>query len=189
MLRWILFAFACLVASYWLLHAQPGSVGPRPFDDIGEDSDFEERRADWIERMHAHAPGTDWRAIDAATRKRLNAQRGARLAAAHANASNAVPSGAPSGVWRERGARNQAGRVSDADYDSTTDRLTTFAHGGQLWRSQRSTLDWQPLNDGRRFEPVGYAQHFQRLAGSIERWIAADDTQEGMFYSDDQGAT
>lgn len=172
-------------------HAAP--LLPPPTDSgPGESDDFAQRRREWIESLHAHAPGVDWREMDASARARLDAQRTWQLAQMANGYRPQALTAVPAGVWRERGARNQAGRVSDVDYDAATDRLTVFAHGGQLWRSLRSTLKWQPLNDARHFKPYYEMQNFvrMRLAGvTPERWIAADDTQHGLFYSDDQGAT
>jgi len=110
--------------------------------------------------------------------------------AAAANGHAPLASAAvPGGTWRERGSRNVAGRVSAVDYDASTDRLTVFAHGGQLWRSVRATLDWAPLDDARHFEPYYQHQNFKRLAGATERLLVADDTQHAFFYSDNQGAS
>src|SRR5579864_8202641 len=119
---------------------------PRPSEgEPGEDAQFAQRRQAWIESLHLHAPGIDWRAADAQSRERLAAQRQqARDATISAQALT--------GTWRERGANNQAGRVSAVDYDAATDRITVFAHGGQLWRTQRSPLAWKSLNDMRHFE-------------------------------------
>jgi hypothetical protein len=186
MTRWIVCA-ACgvLIVAVAGLGPAPAPL-PKPAEESGESSDFIARRQAWIESLHAHAPGVDWRRMDTATRTRLREQRS--LISANGNAP--IPlSAPPAGIWRERGARNQAGRVSDVDYDAATDRLTVFSHGGQLWRSLRASLAWQPLNDARQFKPYYSMQHFARLAGAPERWLAADDTQHGFFYSDDQGAT
>ena len=166
---------------------------PPPTDSgPGESDDFAQRRQAWIESLHEHAPGVDWRAMDATTRARLDAQRTQQIALMSRGIGPAALAAVPAGVWHERGARNQAGRVSDLDYDAATDRLTAFAHGGQLWRSLRTSLQWQPLNDDRHFAPYNKMQHFMRMAGAgatPERWIVADDTQHGFYYSDDQGAT
>src|SRR5690606_35686652 len=88
----------------------------------------------------------------------------------------------------------QAGRVSDADFDAQTNRLTVFSHGGHIWRSERDTIDWQSVNDRRRFATHYATLQFERLGGSPEpgrneRWVAADDLADTMVYSDDAGAT
>ncbi|HET8940665.1 MAG TPA: hypothetical protein VFN13_01585 [Rudaea sp.] len=191
MRTWILaaLALAAIIVGIWRI---PQGLAPMPAasnDGPGESEDFSQRRTEWVNRLHRHAPDLDWRAQDAATRASLSAQR---VAMRRSGKSTQALANVPAGVWHERGANNWAGRVSDVDYDATTDRLTVFAHGGQLWRSQRSSLNWQPLNDDRHFEPGGRMQNFLRLAGAgatPERWIAADDTQRGYFYSDNQGAT
>jgi len=192
MRAWILapLGLAAIAAVLWRtpnwapLASVPTNQGP------GENDDLSQRRAEWIEAMHQHAPGLDWRALDAATRAALGQQR-----AVHTVRSRTVsqaPSGVPLGVWRERGANNQAGRVSDVDYDPAADRITVFAHGGQLWQSTLATINWRSLNDARHFEAHYNMQHFVRLSAigtTPERWIAADDTRHGMYYSDNQGAT
>jgi hypothetical protein len=186
MTRWIVCA-ACGVLIVAMAGWGPARAPlPKPAEESGESSDFVARRQAWIESLHAHAAGVDWRSMDAASRARLREQR--EIAAT--NTSAPIPlSAPPAGTWRERGARNQAGRVSDVDYDATTDRLTVFSHGGQLWRTLRASLAWQPLNDARQFKPNYSMQHFARLAGAPERWLAADDTLHGLYYSDNQGAT
>ena len=153
---------------------QPTEIGPEDDDELAE------RRAEWIESLHMHAPDVDWRLQDEATRRQLRALRASR---------GSVP-----GIWTERGVRNQAGRVSDADFDAQTNRLTVFSHGGHIWRSERDTIDWQSVNDRRRFATHYATLQFERLDGSPEpgrneRWVAADDLADTMVYSDDAGAT
>jgi hypothetical protein len=184
-MRFIRIALATVTlaaGAWWLTPASPDRPAPT---EIGgeEDGDRARRRVEWIESLHRHEPGLDWRALDAATRAQKREARALNPEA---------PFAVPAGTWRERGARNQTGRVSDVDYDPATDRLTAFAHGGQLWRSLKANLAWQPLNDARQFNSPGNVQNFQRMAGSVgvpERWVAADDTNGDMYYSDNQGAS
>jgi hypothetical protein len=177
-------------ATLFVFSRDPRPPMPRPIDGdaVGESDDFQQRRQHgW--KPCAHAPDVDWRAIDAQTRERRVEEHAQQLASLRAGYRPPDLAAAPAGTWHERGARNIAGRVSGVDYDAATDRLTLFAHGGQLWRSPRATLNWHPLNDARQLKPFGGMQHFLRLAGTTERWLAADDTQYGFFYSDDQGAS
>lgn len=166
---------------------------PAPTDQgPGEDEDFAQLRAQWIEHLHRHASGVNWRAQDAATRTRREMQRATHRSAMHNGYALQALANVPPGSWIERGAQNWAGRVSAVDYDTSTDRLTVFAHGGQLWRSLRNTLNWQSLNDARHFEPFYQMQNFVRLNGAgptPERLLVADDTRHGFFYSDDNGAS
>jgi hypothetical protein len=179
-----------VAASVWQMNHH--SV-PEPTEhERGEDEDQGPRRAQWIEHMHRRAPGTDWRAQDAATLARLQPQRAMRLHATSQVASTSAQASAPAGIWVERGASNWAGRASAFDFDPATDRLTVFAHGGQLWRARRAMLDWHPLNDTRHFEPFNTIQNFLRLAAAgaaPERLLVADDTRHGFYYSDDDGAS
>ena len=178
-------ALLVLAGAFWWM---PSRHLPRPqptdkadAEEEGEGEDFARRRSAWIESLHTHAPGLDWRRADAQSREKKSQFRLALKPEAIA--------AAPAGTWHERGARNQAGRTSDVDYDAATDRLTAFSFGGQLWRSLRASLAWQPLNDARQFPPTGNMQHFRRLAGATERLLAADDTQGHFYYSDNQGAS
>lgn len=149
---------------------QPTEIGPE------DDEELAERRAEWIESLHLHAPGIDWRLQDEATREQLRALRASRA-------------GSLPGIWNERGAENQAGRVSDADFDADANQFVVFSHGGQLWHSDRDAIDWQSANDRRRFASNYATLQFERLAGDPDRWIAADDLADAMVYSDDAGAT
>ncbi|MHB8678456.1 MAG: hypothetical protein ACYC7G_01805 [Rudaea sp.] len=166
---------------------------PQPTQGVESREDMQRLLA-WMESLHNHAPGTDWRAMDAATRARLaklRVQQSALLAQG-ARPLELINANAPVAVWREQGSNNWAGRSSAVDYDPATDRLTVFAHGGQLWRATRSNLSWQSLNDGRYFRASGNAQNFVRLNGAgatPERFVVADDSAKGIFYSDDEGKT
>lgn len=166
-----------------------GHMPPQPIEE--ESHDLMQRRLAWIESLHNHAPGTDWRAMDAATRSQLSAlrkQQSARLA----QGTRPPELLAAAGTWREEGANNWAGRSSAFDYDPATSRMTVFSHGGQFWRATRGTSNWQSLNDGRYFEASGNVQNFVRLnaAGTVpERFVAADDSGKNIFYSDDDGKT
>ena len=165
---------------------------PRPTQ--GEESHEEmQRLLAWMESLHNHAPGTDWRAMDTATRAKLAVLRAQQMATIARGLKPDALLAVPAGVWREQGSNNWAGRASAVDYDPTTDRLTVFAHGGQLWRATRSSLDWQPLNDDRYFDSnTRNVQNFVRLNGAgatPERFVAADESGKNIFYSDDEGKT
>lgn len=188
-------ALAVAAALGMTLHPASHSHRRAPLQPTqGEESRKEmQRLLAWMESLHNHAPGTDWRAMDAATRANLAVLREQQMAMmAHGLKPDTLAT-VPTGVWREQGSNNWAGRASAVDYDPTTDRLTVFAHGGQLWRATRSSLDWQPLNDGRYFDSNAQnVQNFARLNGAgatPERFVAADDSGKNIFYSDDDGKT
>ena len=166
------------------LSDQPGERG----------DDFKQRRQAWIETIHRAAPDVDWRAQDAAFVAQRFAQREAlresRLAAGESPLSWRAIRASVSGNWVERGSRNQAGRVTGAALDSANNRLTVLSHGGNVWRADRTALNWTSPNDGARFNPAGNAGFLERLAGaSGERLLVASDGPVGVYRSDNGGVT
>jgi len=77
------------------LAAAPRTQSPRP-TEVAEEEDEEELnrgRREWFESLHRAAPGTSWRAIEAATWQRHLATRNARRRAALAAAQ--IPDAPP----------------------------------------------------------------------------------------------
>lgn len=168
----------------------PSIVMPEPTDGgPGErGSDFKERRKAWIESLHRHAPGLDWRAQDAAWRaQRIEAVQARRAAAIAAGATtlHGVDTRAVSGHWRERGSSNQAGRMTGAIYDAANDRLVALSQGGNLWRADRATLAWTSPNDSASFVSDGFLERL--VDGSGERLLVASDSPTGVYRTDDGG--
>jgi hypothetical protein len=164
---------------------------PRPTEgEPGErDPDFKQQRKAWMESLHRHAPGLDWRAQDAQWRAqriaKVQAQRNAAIAAgADRDLLRQVDLGAISGSWRERGSGNQAGRVTGAIYDAATHRLTTLSQGGNVWRADRDTLAWNSPSDSVSFVSDGF---LDRLGGAGERLLVGSDSPSGVYYSDNGG--
>lgn len=186
---WLLVA-ACLAACA----PPPAAVLPAPVSlpDEHDPGRSGERRA-YLELLHRAAPEDDWRAIDAATlavalERRMAARARALARNSSAEALWTVELGAgQSGQWRERGSRNQAGRVIGTDYDPASGRLLSYAHGGQLWRAQRTALDWTSVNDAAQFVPNRSGGFFLRLGGTPERLLVASDRPVGLYLSDDAG--
>jgi hypothetical protein len=183
----------------WLVACNGASVvaTPQPIELPGETNpDHNANRRAWIERMHLAAPGDNWREIDAnnlaaALEKRMSARAAARSSGIYADADvrTVALGGGASGEWRERGSGNQAGRVVGGDYDPATQRVMTYAHGGQIWSANRGALDWQSLNDSVQFVPNGAAGSFLRLGGEPDRLLVASDRPNGLYLSDDRGET
>ena len=181
----------CLALTLWqrpdrLLQPAPTEnlVGISPGES---DASFSSRRDAWIAGLHRAAPGLDWRAMDAQARlassARQNARRGA-LAAQGAD-PNSVVTASVSGQWAERGSSNQAGRVVAAFFDSVNNRLTAYAHGGQIWRADRTSLNWSTPNDTTQLRQSG-AGFMERLGGS-ERLLVMTDGPSAVQISDNGG--
>ncbi|MBL8299029.1 MAG: hypothetical protein JNN30_11885 [Rhodanobacteraceae bacterium] len=165
---------------------------PAPAMEVpGEDVDYQRRREEWIETLHRHAPGTDWRAMDAAFRAtalQTRMQRIAELQTVRATADQyrQVELAAVSGQWFERGAGNVAGRTLGTEFDASNNRLNVLSHGGNLWRADRTALNWNSPGDGASFTPTGNFGYLARLSGA-ERLLVLSDAPTGVYRSDDGG--
>ncbi len=172
-------------------HAMPMLA---PVQELPEkDPRLGQMRREWVETIHRSAPDVDWRREDGRALAQLMTQRQARrLATADKGRAEFQLEGVDLGDgrigrWFERGSGNQAGRVLATDYDPATGRILTYAHGGQIWRAQRSLLDWTSLNDAAQFVPRATSGFMRRLPGTPERLVIASDRPNGMFFSDDLG--
>ena len=155
-----------------LLHAAPALAATSvPLE--ADEADLNQRRKEWIERIHRHAPNVDWREIESANR--LEAQF---LRQSMQGTFGASP-------WRERGASNLTGRnwVSAVASDGVTVYIGS-EKGGLFGRVFSDSGDWTPLTDD-----VGYGVHHLAIVpGTPEkRFIGSNDGR--MFYSADDGAT
>lgn len=183
---------ALSIAIAWTAWPRASAYLPQPTDGgPGErDPEFRQRREAWIESLHRHAPGVDWRAQDAAWRaKRIQSVQTLREAAIAAGAQtlDRVDTRAVDGLWRERGSSNQAGRMTGAIYDAATDRITALSQGGNVWRADRATLAWSSLNDSASFVSDGFLERL--VDGSSERLLVASDSPTGVYRSDNGGSS
>ncbi|RMG84732.1 MAG: T9SS C-terminal target domain-containing protein [Bacteroidetes bacterium] len=166
-------------------HPAPSNM-PAPttiLSDHEEDGNNGEKRAQWFEKMHRAAPGTNWRALEYETQK----NRAERRAQAHTRnpISETLANGHLTGTWVERGSINQAGSVFDAEYDPVTDEIWLLSAGGTLWKAHRDGSDWAPVNQDFRFSHG--LLRFVPLDGGGRRLLAA--IERVPHYSDDDGQT
>jgi len=91
-------------------------------------------RKEWIEKMHAAAPGVDWRAIERSNGLKLQAMR------------NRTPKTLTQ-TWFELGSRNQAGRMHAAALASDGDSLYGGSSRGGIWKGTLDGDGWRPLSD------------------------------------------
>ena len=154
--------------------------------DTEEDSEGQTKREAWIESMHRTAPGDNWRAIEYQN-QRARSER--RLKAGHNTAnmrgsgmSDTIVNGLFSGMWQEKGSRNQAGSIFDTEYDSETDEIWLISAGGTLWKGQRDGSVWEVVNQDYRFN-TGTLKFLNTETG--RRLLATINNTP--HYSDDDG--
>lgn len=189
-----LFVAASLAALVWQsgLRERSARMRPAPVSEVpGEAGDYQRRREEWIETLHRRAPGTDWRGMDASFRAAAMASRMQRIAELQSMRAASseflrIDLAAVSGQWHERGAGNVAGRTLGTEFDVANNRLNVLSHGGNLWRANRTALDWSSPADGASFTPNGSFGYLARLTGG-ERLLVLSDAPKGIYYSDDGG--
>ena len=153
-------------------------------EKMREEAESQEKREAWFEKMHRAEEGTDWKAIEANTRYQRHIKRAALRNSAVVRDEETVADGNLTGEWKERGSKNQAGRVLATEYDPVTDEIWLISAGGVLHKGLRDGTTWQVVNDDLRFN--------QRFLKAIDmngsrRWIAYLD--DVPHYSDDEGNT
>lgn len=142
------------------------------------------KREVWLERIHRVAPGTDWRAMDAQTRKnRYQMQQGS---AKSNGGAVVIANGFLSGQWVEKGSRNLAGRTRWTDYDPVSGKLYLASDGGNIWRGNIDGSGWEVLNDQWQFEDVCFVQAL-RQTGTLS--LVAGTWNNVATFSRDSGAT
>lgn len=153
-------------------------------EKMKEEAESQEKREAWFESMHRVEEGTDWRKIEANTRYQRHRKRAALRGSANLREDEILANNNLFGEWKERGSKNQAGRVLATEYDPATDEIWLISDGGVLHKGLRDGSSWQVVNDDLRFN--------RRFLKAIEvdgnrRWlIFLDDI---LHYSDDEGNT
>jgi photosystem II stability/assembly factor-like uncharacterized protein len=130
--------------------------------------------------MHKAEPGVNWRAIEQynAKQKWLNLSGTiVRSANSETFANNYIL-----GTWIEKGTFNQTGKFLNCDYDKVSDNLYFISGGGSVWKTPRSGLNWQVVNDKFNFSNV---IKLIPLPSAKRRIISAIGNQ--LVYSDDDG--
>ncbi len=166
-------AFALLAASILLVSRAGASTLVPPLHD--EEAQREAREA-WRASLHAAAPGTDWRAIEAANHE------AARLLL------DARPFAATAAAWSERGAVGVTGRTMTAAASlATPGRIFVGTALGGLWSGDaHGATAWTPMTDALG---IGVAQVVvvPRVAGRDD--FAITDGNGRVFASADGGVT
>ncbi len=183
--------FSLLIASISVLYAcsnksvsDPGL--PEPTETIvndaqDEDEDNALRRELWIESMHFTAPGQNWRDIE-----RKNAfQKQQDLSPTRDNDLVIVGDSLYTGLWEEKGSRNQAGSVIAVEYLVEENMIYTISAGGTLWKGNMFGDNWEVVNESIVFDSRDLA--FLDLPNGNKRMILS--IARIPHYSDDMGQT
>ncbi|MEM6964717.1 MAG: T9SS type A sorting domain-containing protein [Bacteroidota bacterium] len=167
------------------LYPEPTEIFDSAADKMKEEAESQARRDAWFERMHAAPDDMDWRAIEARTRYERHQKRALlKQGGAVYRGEEILANGNLTGEWKERGSKNQAGRVVATDYDPETDEIWLISDGGSLFKGPRDGSNWQVINDDLRFNDA-FLKAIPHNGG--RRWIAF--IEDVPHYSDDDGIT
>ncbi len=160
--------------------------------NYGEEEGNGDRRRAWLELMHQTAPGTNWRQLEYQNRLAKQRERAQNVNSRNDCTGEVLASGLIKGQWQERGSRNQAGSVSELEYDAVADVIWLRSAGGALWKSHRTELDWQVVNQDFNFTD-GLLQFIEtengrRLLANISR-IPHYSDDDGLTWTSAQGIT
>ncbi|MEZ4887262.1 MAG: GEVED domain-containing protein [Chitinophagales bacterium] len=146
--------------NYNSITSSDSATMPKPTEIVQKDKDdksFKKRRKQWEEDRNKTAEGDNWREIDAQYRQKKHArieaqrQRLWQQGLLKTNGFEEVANGHLTGEWRERGSKNQAGRLHTCDIDFDNNLIYAASSGGILWRGNMDGTDWTSLNDYRSF--------------------------------------
>ncbi len=163
----------------------PSSGGTRVLSKEEDESEEQHRRLEWIEIIHKAAPGTDWRAIDRKTRLKKYANY-LNHVGEKSGGPVSVAGGALTGVWKEKGSGNLAGRSHTCDFDTSTNKIYLGSDGGNIWKGSISGTGWEVLNDQLKFESIELVRVISR--GTTHR-IFVGTGDRFLYFSDDDGLT
>nr|MEE4268248.1 hypothetical protein [Candidatus Krumholzibacteria bacterium] len=159
-------------------------------DLAGERREFKQQRREYFESMHKAAPGTDWKAMDEATRARLTAERAQERRVLRNRGQD--PDMQPliltgkreaRGIWTEKGSNNLAGRM----HTTTVHEGSIYAgsSGGIVWRGSVAGENWTPLNDWLRMPSIATVEILPQ--GGSHRIVVFHNGPSLVHYSDDEG--
>ncbi len=150
----------------------------------GEEEGHGDRRRAWIELMHKSAPGTNWRQLEYETQMQKQRERAGNISLRNDCTGEVLAGGLVKGQWQERGSSNQAGSVSELEYDPAADVIWLRSAGGALWKTHRTELNWEVVNQYFNFTD-GMLQFIETANG--RRLLA--NISRVPHYSDDDGET
>ncbi len=161
------------------------NVAPNPLPtaiSLNGEADGERKetaREAWEERLHATAPGTDWRKLEAhnAMTRHQKRKDGPRTKTVETFADGLII-----GEWFERGSKFTAGSVHDVAQDPLDpNRLFVLADGGSIWEMDYEKEEWKLVQHDIEFD-AQYLGFAPTLEG---RNLVAYTGRRPMFSTDD----
>lgn len=141
----------------------PEKPAPRPLPtaiSLNGEADGERKetaREAWEERLHATAPGTDWRKLEA---RNAMARHQKRKDGPRTKTVETFADGLLIGEWFERGSKYTAGSVHEVVQDpQDPNRLFVLADGGSIWEMDYEKEEWQLVQHDIEFDAryLGFA--------------------------------
>jgi hypothetical protein len=117
----------------------------------------ETAREAWEERLHATAPGTDWRKLEA---RNAMARHQKRKNGSREKSVETFADGLIIGEWYERGSKFTAGSVHEVAQDPLDpNRLFVLADGGSIWEMDYEKEEWKLVQHDIEFDAryLGFA--------------------------------
>ena len=191
----ILIVSAFCLSGALFFSGKPSSDNPVPTEFLirkEKRKEFKLHRREYIEQMHRADPETDWREIDARTR-RSKVQEKTRIR--QEMRKNSLLGDQPqirfgdrdlTGEWQERGSNNLSGRILTAEIDTINQLLYCASSGGNIWRSTLDGQNWQSLNDYFQITGIRMLRFINTDSGSR---LLIGTGNKRFYYSDDDGYT
>ncbi|MFI5170997.1 MAG: T9SS type A sorting domain-containing protein [Chitinophagales bacterium] len=151
-----------------------------------EDEKMNEDREAFFALMHAAAPGTNWKKMDADLRYNKMKERAQKFSyKATDEIWDTLANGNVIGKWNELGSFNTAGRIWATEVDYENDVIYAFSDGGNLWKGDLNGENWSVINDNFKIEATNMLRKVgDRIIVSTYQWGV-----QGVFYTDDEGIT
>lgn len=145
-------------------------------------------RKQWLESMHRSEPGVDYKILRREfqnSRMKLNNEIRKNQPKNSPELLRYVSeNGKIVGTWKERGSRNQSGRIHTADADLIDGLVYAASAGGNVWRGTINGEGWTCLNNSTQFSISSLKiEHY----GNFRRIFVFD--HKIMYYSDNDGYT
>lgn len=151
-----------------------------------EDPEFHRQRKAWLQDMHRTEPGVNYKVLqNEILHKKMSLMNKVRKNIDLSELQKYVSdNGKVSGVWKERGSKNLAGRIHTADVDLINNIVYAASSGGNVWQGYLNGDNWKCLNNSAQFN----IQNIKVENINNNKRIFVFDASY-LYYSDNEGFT